>query len=409
MATILPFPRVQGGDWTPEERARLDELAARFAGQAGIEVAFGRSDSGDPWCVVLDAQDEVLVHVARDRGSFVVHAAADDVFVRTPDLRSAVERVLGSRWLEDRVEVVVPFTGGSRAVQVFTAVLVVGSFVEHHRAEAEPLDAWVLAASRPSKAAPRDPQRDDPSKVVMATDATSPFEAAGPASLATSFESMPAFELQRPAPPEDRPAEHGRRLAAELVAASAAVGGDDDRDTITGTAGDDRLDGRTAPGERLLLDAGPGDDELWLDHGTIAIGGDGTDRFVIQAPEVAPEAKTDMPLLGVIADFDPLLDVVAVNGTTTLTVVATLPTRNIFADPNVNLPALPPLPGAQLVVDLDNDGQPDGYLLVNSAEPGAAVLTELRELFGPDAGMPPASIVEPAAEPVMLAPSSDVI
>ena len=409
MATILPFPMVRGGDWTPEERARLDELAARFAGQAGIEVVFGRSDSGDPWCVVLDAQDEVLVHVARDRGSFVVHAAADDVFVRTSDLRSAVERVLGSRWLEDRVEVVVPFTGGSRAVQVLTAVLVVGSFVEHHRAEAEPTDAWVLAPSRPSKAPLRDLQRDDPTKVVVATDATSPSETAGPASLTAPFEPVSAFELQRPALSEDRPVEHGRQLAAELVAASAAVGDDDARDIITGTAGDDRLDGRTGSGERLLLDAGPGNDELLLDHGTIAIGGDGADRFVVQTPDTAPEARANMPLLGVIADFDPRLDVIAVDGTPTLTVVATVPTRNMFADPNVNLPMLPPLPGAQLVVDLDNDGQPDGYVLVNSVDPGSAVLTELHQLFGPDAGMLPAAIVEPAAEPVMLAPSNDVI
>ena len=408
MATILPFPKVQGGDWTPEERARLDELAARFAGQAGIEVVFGRSDNGDPWCVVLDAQDEVLVHVARDRGSFIVHAAADDLFVRTSDLRSAVERVLGSRWLEDRVDVVVPFTGSSRAVQVITAVLVVGSFVEHHRAEAEPLDTWALAASRP-KAPMRDLQRDDPAKVVVATDATSPSEMVGRVSLATALEPMPGFELQRLAVLEDRPVEHGRQLAAELVAASAAVGAGDARDIVTGTAGDDRLDGRTGPGERLLLDAGPGNDELLLDHGTIAIGGEGADRFVIQAPETAPAAKTDMPLLGVITDFDPRLDVVAADDWMTLTVVATVPSRNIFADPNVNLPALPPLPGAQLIVDLDNDGQSDGYVLVNTAVPGAAVLTELRQFFGPDAGMPPALIVEPAAEPTMLARSSEVI
>jgi hypothetical protein len=408
MATILPFPKVQGGDWTPEERARLDELAARFAGQAGIEVVLGRSDNGDPWCVVLDAQDEVLVHVARDRGSFIVHAAADDVFVRTSDLRSAVERVLGSRWLEDRIDVVVPFTGSSRAVQVITAVLVVGSFVEHHRAEAEPLDAWALAGSRPSKAPLRDLQRDDPAKVVVATDTTSASEMVGPVSLATLLEPVPGFELQLLALLEDRPAEHGRQLAAELVAASAAVGAGDARDIVTGTPGDDRLDGRTGPGERLLLDAGPGDDELLLDHGTIAIGGDGADRFVIQAPDTMPEAKADMPLLGVITDFDPRLDVVATDGGMTLTVVATVPSRNIFADPNVNLPALPPLPGAQLIVDLDNDGQFDGYVLVNTAVPGA-VLTELRQFFGPDAGTPAALIVEPAAEAAMLALSSEVV
>ncbi len=75
MATILPFPAPRGGDWTASERAGLNELAARFAGEAGIEVAFGRTDAGDPWCVVLDARDEVLVHIAREGRDFVAHTA----------------------------------------------------------------------------------------------------------------------------------------------------------------------------------------------------------------------------------------------------------------------------------------------------------------------------------------------
>ena len=152
MATILPFPAPRGGDWTAGERAGLDELATRLAGEAGVEVAFGRSDSGDPWCVVLDAHDEVLVHVAREGTSFVAHTA-DDLFVKATDLRTAVERVLGSRWHEERADVVVPFAAAGRSAQVVTAVLVVASFVHHYRAEAEPAEDWSFAAARPLKPA----------------------------------------------------------------------------------------------------------------------------------------------------------------------------------------------------------------------------------------------------------------
>lgn len=398
MAAILPFPVRQTGDWSDNERARLDELAARFADQAGVEVAFGRSDSGDPWCVVLDAHDEVLVHIARVEGDVVVHAAAPDVLVRAPDLRTAVERVLGSRWLEERADVVVPFASGNRAMQVVTAVLIVGSFAEHHRAEAEPVDDWIFAP-RPLKPLARDGQRDDAAKVALVADAGPDIELApGLADpVRRPAESLPfgtSFDQPRLAGEPDAAGDPGRELAAWVVAESEATAGDATADVIIGTPGDDRLDGRRAPpGLHDLLDGGAGDDRLILDGGTIAIGGDGADRFLLRAPEVTTAGE--LALLGIIVDFEAGVDVLTAGGAPSFTIVATVPIRNIFADPNINLGPLPELPGRQIFADLDGDGRADGYVLVNSVEPSPALLDAVRQAVAP-VPEPPAPMVEPA-------------
>ncbi|MBJ7413321.1 MAG: hypothetical protein JHD15_23595, partial [Phenylobacterium sp.] len=85
--------------------------------------------------------------------------------------------------------------------------------------------------------------------------------------------------------------------------------------TIVGTGGDDQLTG-TAADERIvggagndtlngggghdLLIGGAGDDRIELAEGATAVGGEGADTFVIQAPVQLGNAAT---LLGVILDF----------------------------------------------------------------------------------------------------------
>src|SRR6185369_8871939 len=133
MGEILPFvARVRdSGDWTAAERARLEALADQFA-KAGVhvEVIYGATDDGDPWCVVKDGNEEVLVHVARIGAKFVVHFAAQDTLEEGVDLPSA----LGARLddLHDAPQAsggdVVPFSLAGRQAQSFLALIVATAF-----------------------------------------------------------------------------------------------------------------------------------------------------------------------------------------------------------------------------------------------------------------------------------------
>jgi hypothetical protein len=85
-------------DWSPGERNELARVAATIATQsagqsAGLDISFGRTDGGDPWCVVADCGGEVLVHVARIGGRIVVHLADADVVTEHRDLRAALAKV----------------------------------------------------------------------------------------------------------------------------------------------------------------------------------------------------------------------------------------------------------------------------------------------------------------------------
>lgn len=415
MATILPFPAPRGGDWTAAERAGLDELAARLAGEAGVAVAFGRSDSGDPWCVVLDAQDEVLVHVAREGASFVAHTA-DDLFVKSTDLRTAVERVLGSRWHEERADVVVPFAAAGRSAQVVTAVLVVASFVHHYRAEADPADDWSFAAARPIKPGARE-NRDQAAKTVVPLDVDLPVPHAAAATIPPGADPVASPFAATPDPLADapaRPLHHasetpGLAVAARVIEAAAAIRDAGERGHLTGTPGDDLLDaGRAPPRAHDLLDAGAGDDVLIIHESTVAISGEGADRFVIHAPET-PSATQ---LLGVLVDFDGGVDslVSAVPGHSLVTILGEVALSDIFADPGVGFAVAPALPGQRLILDLDGDGQPDGYLLVNGVTPDAAVIDAVRDAFQPAPGdaAPPAMLPDPI-EAAMILPQPEII
>ena len=97
LAEVLAFPvRPEHGDWTRCERDRLSELAGHLVARgARRQPTFGLSDRGDPWCVITDAADEVLVHVARIDGRFVAHDAAADAVGAGDSLGSAFDRMLG--------------------------------------------------------------------------------------------------------------------------------------------------------------------------------------------------------------------------------------------------------------------------------------------------------------------------
>src|SRR3954469_19535858 len=133
MGEILPFvARVRdSGDWTATERARLEALADQFARDGvHVEVIYGATEEGDPWCVVKDANEDILVHVARIGAKFVVHFAAQDTLDEGADLPSALSARLDDLPMDDhgRADVVVPFSLAGRQAQSFLALIVATAF-----------------------------------------------------------------------------------------------------------------------------------------------------------------------------------------------------------------------------------------------------------------------------------------
>lgn len=381
MATILAFPERRAGDWTETERARLTELAGRFAAQAGVNIAYGISDVGDPWCVVLDAHEEVLVHVARVNGTFVAHTLAGDAFAEARDLETAIETILGTKWLEDREGAVVPFAPASRQAQVVTAVLVAAAFVEHHRAEAA-TDEWALATQlRKSSGDGCEGRGDEATKAAVAVmsddlDFGSPaavpmhFDAAAlPAHHAASSvaNNPPVTSADDPAPPPKIHLDLSNLLADETVAPIGdhpIVRIGPEAPYHPGTSPDTS---RLKPLPLHFLEGGSGDDLLLLDGGTVAVGGDGADRFVLAAP-VPGDAS---PLLGTILDFNPNHDVIAVDGVADFTVVSRSPVANVLDRGAGHDAGLPVVAGERVEIDVNGDGQGDGHFLLASASDAA--------------------------------------
>ena len=408
MGEILPFvARVRdSGEWTASERARLDALADQFA-RAGIhvEVIYGATDDGDPWCVVKDANEDVLVHVARIGAKFVVHFAAHDTLEEGADLPSALsarldELVGDPHAAQDGQDaVVVPFNLAGRQAQSFLALIVATAFFYETRGALAASDAPHEAAPPsdgvdPSAltAAPLDaaekPERDLPAHSAALTDPTPERGAAAQAWTAAEEAHTPVArpasgEAAAPAPaaPEAKADTPVPAIAAPIVTASV-----EGPQTLTGTAGNDRLvggagadlirggagndtlqGGGAGHGQLDTLDGGAGDDRIELNAQVVATGGDGADTFVIQAPAAPDHPET---LLGVITDFDAthgdrLVDfhgfrVAVVGGPPSLM------TSQGFS-PNAR-PLLPP-PGepegsTHVYVDLNGDGQADGYVLM---------------------------------------------
>lgn len=422
MGDILPFvARVRdSGDWTASERARLEALADEFT-KAGVhvEVIYGATDDGDPWCVVKDANEDVLVHVARIGGRFVVHYAAQDTFEEGADLPSA----LGARLIdvpvdpEHQGEVVVPFNLAGRQAQGLLALIVATAFFyetrDAHAAAAGEHDAApvsegteVAAVAALPLETPDKPGRDASAHAAVLADPAP--EPAATAHAATPEEPTPAptpllkaaaEETQAaPAPSESKadptptaPVVHAAAVEAEAprtlsggAGADLLVGGSG-ADLIIGGGGNDTLQGGGAGhGQFDTLVGGAGDDRIELGPQVIAVGGEGADTFVFQAPAQMGVASTP---LGVVLDFHASQGDRFVNArgeqVTVIGEATPAPAPDGFAFTALK-PQAPQGPGGsqgpqgpaqeitwtRLEVDLDHDGHPDGYVLLANGQGG---------------------------------------
>ena len=412
---VLFAPRPSaGGGWTAAERARLSELADRLAeGGAKVEVVYGVTDEGDPWCVIKDDQEEVLIHVARINGQFVIHDASADAIQEGETLWAACDRLLGGDWREARDDVVVSLS--ARQVQTFIALVVAATFIhevddaaaatptaiEHADLTAAGAPLAVVAASAQSNAdevqrqdllAPQTHGAGEEAQAVASStvaEGESPPAAPQPASgeteppepLALAALEAPPEPAHDAAPPADEI--HPGQVVQGGAGDDTLRGGDGD-DTLSGGAGADSLmggagadqlhgdegadtlDGGEAPEGRFdLLDGGAGDDVIHMASTSIAVGGAGADTFALVAPPPGGG------LLGVVFDFSAGEgDRLTYRGRD-VNLVNHKDQPNIFEGAfTAGHQTFTPTPGERVDVDLDGDGQLDGYLLLGHGRPG---------------------------------------
>jgi hypothetical protein len=404
MSNIVPFvPRPPDGDWTSGERARLGELAERLAaGGARVQAAYGVSDAGDPWCVIQDEQDEVLIHIARIDGAFVIHDAAVDAVREEDSLWSAMARLLGQAWKDGST--VIPLD--LRQAQALLAMIMAAVFVQQAIHDGQLVAAHAGQDPGPSHdpadaPPPHDPVAPDhhdlearaslhePDQVARADDrleARHPWDrpssesdaglqppATGSLSAAAAA-AAPQLAFAQTNPPAPHPEPAGLVL----------IGGPG-ADHLIGGAGADTLSGGgVGPGQIDLLQGGRGDDRIEMAAGVVARGGPGADSFVLTAKPAAPPgfaAQSDAATLsakpasdGVILDFGARDHLVFANGAAAV-IVSVTATADVLSGLHgaAGLERSAETPGVRVGVDLNGDGREDVYVLV--AGPGISSLT----------------------------------
>jgi hypothetical protein len=430
MGEILAFsPRPPATDWSANERGLLLLLTQQLASSYGeVDGVFGQTDSGDPWYVVTDGNQDVLVHIARIDGEFVVHDAAVDMFHQVGSLWGALRHVLASN-VEDPTGVVVAFNPSSREAQSFLSlVIAVGLYLELRGVdlgEAGRLNFENL------------PRIDDPaiegvaSKLIAALNleadrgqghvaphAAATGEAAGatpvkPVSahgvvvetVAQGHDGLPpvdpahvnyiqASSSSDPVPAPRADAEHEGQYELSLSAgdmkdmafagAKAMMTGTDGHDRLYGTVygdviagggGNDYIDGRGAgQGQIDRIDGGAGDDRIVMNARVVASGSAGADTFLVSAEPPKDKAEA---LLGVVLDFSATKgDHLAVQGKGELTVLNTTAVTDVLAVQGATLgeataaqvtDVTKAVSGVRVGFDLDGDGREDVFILLGGA------------------------------------------
>lgn len=404
MGAVLQFAKVQtGDDWTPSERVQLREIWSQLTADIeDLEVVFGKSDLGDPWCVIGDESGDVMLHVARISGEFVVHSTAADTVAEGFDLWNTVARLLGSS-IRDRRGEVLSFPSDSAtasAIALFLSIALAGEmghltddFQRSLGAMGPPKDEVTNSNREPTPSTgASEATRHDESRLQHEAPSSRQEQYAQPPhpddqaahGHASNSPEPSAAEASR-APLASTPPRANSGEAEAPMAANAPPPTGDARGLNSVSALADVTDkNRAAATGNLLVEGGDGADRLQLSARWVTAGADGADVFVAEALNPAPAETTtsDEPrLLGVVADLiEAQGDRLEFSGGATAIAVGTRLESDVLAHLR-NLPAMSTVPevaGRRIDFDLDGDGTSDAFLLVADSRGGW--LVQIRNL-----------------------------
>lgn len=397
MGEVLPFTGrfFAVRDWTAAERAQIQALARELKAHAGgVEVVFGASDAGDPWCVIKDDQENVLMHVARIGRVVVIHDMVADLVTEGRDLWFALGRMEGVDLAAPPRDLApVEHELERRNAQFLVAIVAGAAFGLDPVAafgDARPPEEIDLSPAAETAAA------DDLIAAVMQTlsgpravvqdfaaDAMDPQsarpEGASPEAPRVKVDAVePHHSAAAPQTEAAKPVDVEGDEAHEAPAQPIEIHGSAGDDTLEGSAaaevirggpGDDVISGGGAPtGQVDVLDGGSGDDQIAVDSSVVAEGGSGADTFVVTPPAVSGRGSTN---LGVIIDFDGSAgDTLKFDTAQKVTITSITPVDNILAEAagSATLASASAVPGDRVGVDVDGDGVEDGYVLVASVD-----------------------------------------
>jgi len=420
MGEILAFsPRPPASDWSANERGLLMLLTQQLETAYGeVDGIFGQTDSGDPWYVVTDANQDVVVHIARIDGQFVVHDAAIDMFHQVGSLWGALRQVLSSG-IPEQSGTVVAFNPASREAQSFLSlVIAVGLYLELRGADlgeagrltfenlprandqaietmaSKLIAALNLEADRSQAHTPAAAGGEAAPQATVKPEGSASITLQAPSEAPQGLSVFRIAHLATPAAPapgsghapaaQDDKAEvdslGGQGFAATKAVMVGTAGADvmygtAGGDIIRGGAGDDYIDGRGAPnGEADRLDGGEGADRIVMNARVVATGGTGADTFLISAERPADKAAA---LLGVVLDYSAAKgDHLAVMGEGHVTVVSAASVANVLVAQAQALEDTAMLQvtdvgqtvaGARVGFDIDGDGKEDVFILLGGA------------------------------------------
>ena len=92
-------PPAHGRGWSQRELREINRIRGACGNQFYVELAFGESDEGDPWCIFWEQEGEqVVLHIARIDSCYVIAGPCRSRLQKTTSITAATDLAL--RWLD---------------------------------------------------------------------------------------------------------------------------------------------------------------------------------------------------------------------------------------------------------------------------------------------------------------------